>query len=801
MVLTQESAQKLALHYGLQPDEYRHLSDRLGRIPHNDEMAVCGALWSEHCSYKSSRIHLKRLHTQEPWVLQGPGENAGIVAVNENWGIAFKMESHNHPSYIEPYQGAATGVGGILRDVFCMGARPIANINCLRYGSLVSKQDWNAHCLKETVRGIGDYGNSVGVPTVTGDTSFHDGYKKNILINAFTAGLIHKDRIFRGVVTSVAGDSAEGNLLVYFGSATGRDGVHGATMSSSEFSASGQSLRPTVQVGDPFAEKVLLEATLHLLNSGLIVGLQDMGAAGLVSSSAEMAARSGCGVALELDSVPQRAADMRSWEILLSESQERMLCSVKPQKLNPLLAMLETFDLHAAVIGKVTNTGRFVCTYRGETCVDLPLPILVEDSPRYEWPIEPRDQYLAKQATIRNSNGGTHPSWHQRIREGISMADLLKGEPTLVETLALMPNFASREPIYSHYCATVQANTVAGVGALQDAAAAVVRLPQEAQTSPSAQAGIALAAGCEERWVQLDPLHGSALSILKSARKIASVGGNPLALTDCMNFGSPKNPAVMRQFSDAIDAMTWIGKELHIPVVSGNVSLNNQTDSEPIPPTPMIGMVGTVADVRRVPKTLLSRTHRFNTAASAENGGRLTLIHLSAKQGVAASSYDLSLTSWLLGGENRGPVAKPDLAQERAEWKCLAAAVDAGILTLAAPVSHGGLLGRIVKLALENRATAYLLNSELSRPARQWFAEGSMGYLVAVESARDLERLTELAKRASLDVTTMGYLVRDDLTTTGPLKGESATRLDLSKLYPSWRSSIDVWNLRHLERA
>ncbi|MEN9530162.1 MAG: phosphoribosylformylglycinamidine synthase, partial [Pseudomonadota bacterium] len=555
MTVATESAEdkkwrELAQGFGLSAEEFARLKDCLKRAPSLEEIAVAGALWSEHCSYKSSRVHLARFHTQESWVLQGPGENAGIVEIAPGVGLAFKMESHNHPSYIEPYQGAATGVGGILRDVFCMGARPVANLNCLRYG----EGEYNAHLLKHTVRGIGDYGNSVGVPTVGGQTRFHQGYSKNILVNAFTAGLVKSDAIFRGKLqnentptgqqepsglipgTTLNPDKRKelfpegANLLLYFGSATGRDGVHGATMSSDTFDDSAATLKPTVQVGDPFAEKKLLEVTLELLDKKLCVGLQDMGAAGLTSSGVEMAGRSGCGVALDLNLIPARTARLKPYEYLLSESQERMLCAVTPENAGPVLELCKKHQVAAAIIGSVNNTGEFVCIHNDVVACALPVDVLTENAPKYSWPLQERSEYLKNHAKIENrsqppSEAATSSSM-QRAKPALqlclpestrqSLAQVFESKQTTLamawkKILPLMhewlslPAQSSKEPLTRHYCSTVQGNTLAGCQTPRTSAAAVVRLDDaysalDMKQDPLADTvpAIALVAGCQE---------------------------------------------------------------------------------------------------------------------------------------------------------------------------------------------------------------------------------------------------------------------------------------------------------------
>jgi phosphoribosylformylglycinamidine (FGAM) synthase-like enzyme len=779
-----------AARLGLTAEEADRICSRLGRNPSREELAVCGALWSEHCSYKSSRPHLRRFHTKEDWVLQGPGENAGVYAINDHWAIAFKMESHNHPSYIEPYQGAATGVGGILRDVFCMGARPIASLNCLRFG----EGNWNAHLLRRVVEGIADYGNSIGVPTVGGDTQFHLMYSQNILVNAFTAGLVHRERIFKGVLTDqpptrqtpwpTAGKMGhpidpelehtlfppEENVLIFFGSATGRDGVHGATMSSAEFSADSETLRPTVQVGDPFAEKVLLEATMALINSGMMVGLQDMGAAGLTSSSAEMAGRSGCGVAIDLSKVPLRAPGMQPWEILLSESQERMLCAVRPEHVSAVQALLDQFEIPHSCIGRVNGTGRFICVYRNAICVDLPCAMLTDEAPLYHWPLADRSDYLARfhkvnasssltlaepaPATAPPSEQVANDAPHRELRLRLSGhrqqiaeqldARLRSDKRTLAEILTpenisvirdtlLLPAYCGRQPLFEHYCATVQGQTVAAAGALMESAAAVVRLPAHAQMSPGAAQGVAFAGGCHERWVEIDPLEGAAHSAAAVARKITATGGIPRAMTDCLNFGSPRDPFVMRQISDAIDGLNRVARDMRIPVVSGNVSLNNQTDGKAIPPTPMIAIAGDVDDVRTVIPS------RFTPGSRRSAPRRAAICALVPKAIANHARYSLSETALLWGGSNEGPVPPFDPSLEQALTHGLQQLHTTHALLVARPIGRGGLFTTLCRLALESHCHWQASEKVLACPAHELFAEGQTGYLFATEHPLQIE--------------------------------------------------------------
>jgi phosphoribosylformylglycinamidine synthase subunit PurL len=775
-LLTKEFLEQ-AIRFGLNEDELNQFCIQLGRLPSFEELAVCGALWSEHCSYKSSKVHLKRFHTDEAWVLQGPGENAGVVAINKDYGIAFKMESHNHPSYLEPYQGAATGVGGILRDVFCMGAFPIASLNCLRFG----EGKWNGTLIRDTVRGIGDYGNSVGVPTICGDISFHHNYSKNILVNAFNAGIIHKDKIFRGILSEASDKQVlplkkaaetilpkikvtteltkeindflfpEGeNVLIYFGSATGRDGVHGATMSSSEFSNVGAALKPTVQVGDPFAEKVLLEATLSLIDKKLTVGLQDMGAAGLTSSSVEMAGRSGCGVAIDLNKVPQRASNMQAWEILLSESQERMLCAVSPDKIDAVLKELDNFNISYAVVGKVNYTGLFSCIFDNKIVTATPVPILVENVPRYEWPIQNREEYLNNHQVLINetseiawhgekdtaklslSLNAVNKNAHDDILNNINLENFIEKYPKILASLFSHPTNASRSPIYHNYCSTVQGNTVAGCGSLQSASAGVVRLPQYAQEIDSVgnttKTGVAIAGGCEERWVELNPFEGSALSALKVARKIIATGGVPLAMTDCLNFGSPRSPEVMRQISDAVDGINLVAKELHIPIVSGNVSLNNQTSGKPIPPTPMLGIVGRIDDISKVPLDTLPSQYFKKSGNNS-----IALFHISDKNALENSSYEASQTAWLLGGKN-SLCPKLNLKSEKELWQTILSFIVKLSPKMCYPIGHGGLLGSLISTSLKSCCVLELSNHLWKTPVKQLFAEGNMGFIIGFDT-------------------------------------------------------------------
>jgi phosphoribosylformylglycinamidine synthase subunit PurL len=573
---------RLAKQHKLSAEEYARLVEVLGRAPSYTELGVFSVMWSEHCSYKSSRVHLRRLPTTGPLVIQGPGENAGVVDIGDGYAAVFKMESHNHPSFIEPHQGAATGVGGILRDVFTMGARPIAGLDSLRFGR--PDHPKTPELLQGVVAGIGGYGNCIGVPTVGGELQFDARYDGNILVNAFACGIAHKDKIFYGRASGV------GNSILYIGAKTGRDGIHGATMASDEFSEGGPSQRPTMQVGDPFMGKLLLEACLELFAEDVLEGIQDMGAAGLTSSSVEMAGRAGCGVELDLDSVPRRARQMTPYEILLSESQERMLLVAKPGKEDRVRAICRKWELDCEVIGRVTTGGRWVVTATPEhdplddapstTCpvvvCDLPIDALTAGAPAYDRPqVDP---------PLRAGSGA--PLVPGDLRE-----ELLG--------LCASPNIGSRAWVYRQYDHIVRGGSIVRPGS----DAAVVRVLCErdakgtlAEGAPSkTEKLLAFAVDCNGRHVEQDAFHGGAMAVAEACRNLVCSGAEPLGLTDCLNFGNPERPEVMRSFARAVDGIAAACTALGVPIVSGNVSLYNETDGKPILPTPTIGAVGLIA--------------------------------------------------------------------------------------------------------------------------------------------------------------------------------------------------------------
>jgi phosphoribosylformylglycinamidine synthase subunit PurL len=546
---------ELIASHGLTRDEYASIEKILGRAPNYVELGIFSVMWSEHCSYKSSRVHLKKFPTSGPRVIQGPGENAGVVDIGDGWVAAFKMESHNHPSFIEPYQGAATGVGGILRDIFTMGARPIACLDSLRFGDLDAPR--MRYLVDGVVRGIGGYGNCIGIPTVGGETSFHACYNGNILVNAFALGVTTGDKIFKGTASGV------GNPVIYVGSKTGRDGIHGATMASAEFDEASEEKRPTVQVGDPFTEKLLLEACLEVMESDAIVGIQDMGAAGLTSSSFEMAGRAGTGVRLVIDNVPVRESGMTPYEIMLSESQERMLIVAKRGRERDVVRIFEKWDLNASVIGEVTDDGFVRIFWRGDEVAAIPVDPIATEAPVYNRPV------------------GKDP--HPSLRDTLSRTP--ERDSDLTQTLFRLlasPNLCSKHWIFEQYDTTVRTNTIARP---EQRDAAIVRVKGNGRA-------LAITSDVNPLYCYLEPYEGGKQAVAEAARNVAASGGKPIAITDCLNFGSPERPEIMWQFSECIRGISEACRALGTPVVSGNVSFYNETEGRAIYPTPTVGMVG-----------------------------------------------------------------------------------------------------------------------------------------------------------------------------------------------------------------
>jgi phosphoribosylformylglycinamidine synthase len=551
---------ELARQHGLSAEEYERIRKIMGRDPSVTELGIFSVMWSEHCSYKSSRVHLKKFPTKGPRVLQGPGENAGIIDIGDGMAVAFKMESHNHPSYIEPYQGAATGVGGILRDVFTMGARPIALLDSLRFGRIDHPR--TRYLVDGVVSGIAGYGNCIGVPTVGGEVYFDESYDGNILVNVFTLGVVRHDRIFRGTASGV------GNPVIYVGSKTGRDGIHGATMASEEFDEKSEEKRPTVQVGDPFTEKLLLEACLELMKTDAIVGIQDMGAAGLTSSSFEMASRAGTGFLMDLDLVPQREEKMTPYELMLSESQERMLIVAKKGREDEVRGIFEKWDLDFSVIGEVTGDGIGRVRMGGRTVAEIPIAAVTDDAPVYNRPAarpEGQDAMLRLDFSALPSPADLTETWKRMMG---------------------CPEMADKRWVYRQYDYMIRTNTLV----LPGSDAAVLRVK-------GTKKGIALSVDCNSRYCLLDPYVGGMLAVCESARNVACSGAEPIGVSDCLNFGNPEKPEIMWQFRSAIEGMAKACEAFKVPVVSGNVSFYNETKGKGINPTPTVAMVGLLEDV------------------------------------------------------------------------------------------------------------------------------------------------------------------------------------------------------------
>ncbi len=664
-----------AADYGLKADEYDLIVRRLNREPNDVELGVFSVMWSEHCSYKSSKKHLVKFPTKGPKVICGPGENAGVIDIGDGQACIFKMESHNHPSYIEPYQGAATGVGGIMRDVFTMGARPVALLNALRFGD--PSHPKTKRLVSGVVSGIGGYGNCVGVPTVAGETNFHRGYDGNILVNAMCVGLADADKIFYSAAPSA------GLSVVYFGSKTGRDGIHGATMASQEFDDASEEKRPTVQVGDPFAEKLLIEATLELMATGAVAAIQDMGAAGLTSSSVEMAGKGGVGIELDLDAVPQREEGMSAYEMMLSESQERMLAILKPGRESEGHAIFEKWGLDAAIIGKTTETGHLVLKHRGQTVADVPLAPLFDDAPLYDRPwVAP-----APQPRIEVANAPT---------PGDLKAAVLK--------LMSAPDMASKRWLWEQYDRHVMADTLEDSATGADSGIVRVHGTKKA---------LAVTSDVTPRYVQNDPYEGGKQAVAEAWRNLTAVGATPIAITDNLNFGNPERPEIMGQIVRAIEGMAEACAALDFPVVSGNVSLYNETNGAAIPPTPTVGGVGLIADYAR----------------RADFGGLKTgdvLVLIGATKGELGASMYLRE----IAGREDGAPPPVDLALERKTGDVVRGLIQSGQLRTVHDLSDGGLAAALCEMCLASN-----VGCDLRLEGVPWvtlFAEDQARYLVAL---------------------------------------------------------------------
>ena len=706
-----KSLAETAAEYGLKSEEYDLIVQRLNREPNLVELGVFSVMWSEHCSYKSSRKHLGKFPTSGPKVICGPGENAGVIDIGEGpdgrkMACIFKMESHNHPSFIEPYQGAATGVGGIMRDVFTMGARPVAMMNALRFGE--PDHPKTRHLVSGVVAGIGGYGNCMGVPTVGGEVNFHRSYNGNILVNAMCVGLARADRIFKSAAKGA------GNPVVYIGSKTGRDGIHGATMASAEFSEDSEEKRPTVQVGDPFTEKLLLEACLELMETDAIVAIQDMGAAGLTSSSAEMGDKGGSGIELDLDRVPQREADMTAYEMMLSESQERMLAVLKPGREAEAERIFRKWELDFAVIGVTTDTKRLVVKHKGEVVADMPITALSDEAPRYERPYENRQAAIGLTGDTNIIPGRGSPASRDVLR---SLATILSS-----------PDMASRRWVWEQYDHTVMADTVQRPGG----DAAVVRVH-------NTNKGLAITTDVSPRYCKADPYEGAKQAVAEAWRNITAVGAKPLAITDNLNYGNPEKPEIMAQIVAGVDGIGEACRALDFPVIGGNCSLYSETNGEGILPTPAIGGVGLMADV-----------HRMATIALKREGDAIIVI------GETRGHLGQSIFMREIQHTEAGACPPVDLATEKKNGDFVRGLIETGRVDTVHDVSDGGLLVALAEMALAgNIGLEVGIAGETTESIPFFFGEDQARYILAVPAEQTQDILDE-ARDHGIFVTALG---------------------------------------------
>lgn len=723
----------LVASHGLKPDEYQRILDLIGRVPSFTELGIFSAMWNEHCSYKSSRIHLRGLPTKAPWVIQGPGENAGVIDIGDGLAVVFKMESHNHPSFIEPYQGATTGVGGILRDVFTMGARPIACLNALSFGA--PDHPKTRHLVSGVVAGIGGYGNSFGVPTVAGEVRFHPRYNGNILVNAMAVGLAQADKIFYAAASGV-------NMpIVYLGSKTGRDGIHGATMASAEFGEDSEEKRPTVQVGDPFAEKLLLEACLEIMAKGCVISIQDMGAAGLTCSAVEMGAKGDLGVELDLDKVPCRETGMSAYEMMLSESQERMLMVLKPEKEKEAEDIFRKWGLDFAIVGHTTPTRRFVVRHGGDVMADLPIKELGDEAPVYDRP------HVAspKPPVIRAED----------VAPPLSNADAL-------EKIIGAPDMASRRWVWEQYDHVIGGNTFQRPGG----DAAVIRV----NDGPK---GLALTADVTPRYCEADPFEGGKQAVAEAWRNITAVGGKPLAITDNLNFGNPERPEIMGQFVGAIRGIGEACRALDFPVVSGNVSLYNETNGRGILPTPTIGGVGLIDDFAK------SATLAFKKPGEA-------IVLIGATEGWLGQSIYLRE----ICGREEGAPPPVDLAVEKRNGDFVRGLIRAGRVSAVHDCSDGGLIVALAEMAMASGIGAGLVAPLPKLPPHAlYFGEDQARYVVTA-TPDEADRIMADAARGGVPAILLGRTGGNVLT----LPGERPISIaKLRQRFEGWLPAYMAW--------
>ncbi|MFZ4794786.1 MAG: phosphoribosylformylglycinamidine synthase subunit PurL [Blastocatellia bacterium] len=759
-------------------EEYARIQQLLGRDPNMTELGIFSVMWSEHCSYKSSKVHLRRLPTEGECLVQGPGENAGIVEIGNGWCAAFKIESHNHPSFIEPYQGAATGIGGILRDIFTMGARPVAAMNSLRFGPIRDQEiapdsevseatsarsiGRNRRIMAGVVKGLGHYGNAFGVPTIGGEIYFDKCYSLNPIVNAFALGIVRREQIFYGKAEGV------GNPVIYVGARTGRDGIHGAIMASAEFDGAAMEKRPTVQVGDPFCEKLLLEACLEAMRENAILGIQDMGAAGLTSSSCEMGARAGTGIEIEIDLVPQRETGMTAYEMMLSESQERMLIVAEKGRERQILEIFQRWDLEAVIIGRVISDQKLRVFHHGELVADVPNLALTDEAPRYQRPMKP------------------FPIDQEDVSPRIASAiEELKVERGTNETLAILndilgqlvvsPNLASKEWVYGQYDHMVRTNTVV----LPGSDAAVIRVKETRHS-------LAMSVDANGRYCRLNPREGARLAVVESARNVVCSGAKPLAVTNCLNFANPERPEVMWSFSETIDGMADACRRLGVPVTGGNVSLYNETEGSGIDPTPVIGMLGLVDEARHI-----------TTQWFKNEGDRILLL------GLTRADLGASELLYLLTGEVYGAVPDLDLDLEVAVQTACLEAIRSGLVKSAHDCSEGGLAFALAECSFSSYGrpaigaridlTEHSLLSGILDPATLLFAESPSRILLSVRPG-DVQAVAAIAREARTPCAVIGTVGGDRLEISG---SEKLIDQPVGILEEPWRNCLS----RQLDRG
>jgi phosphoribosylformylglycinamidine synthase II len=767
--------------HNISPDEYERIKQLMGREPNFTELGIFSVMWSEHCSYKSSKVHLRRLPTEGDCLVQGPGENAGIVDIGDGWCAAFKIESHNHPSFIEPYQGAATGIGGILRDIFTMGARPVAAMDSLRFGPVRDEEidesreqtsaksiARNRRIMAGVVKGLGDYGNAFGVPTVGGEVYFDPCYSLNPLVNAFALGLVRREQIFYGKAEGI------GNSVIYVGAKTGRDGIHGATMASAEFDEAAMEKRPTVQVGDPFAEKLLLEACLEAMRAGAIVGIQDMGAAGLTSSSCEMGARAGTGVAINLDLVPQRETGMTAYEMMLSESQERMLIVAERGHDRQVLEIFHRWDLDAVIIGHVIEKQHLRVLHNGEVVADIPNLALTDEAPRYNRPMKPFEISSEDVTSKLNAAISTLNAQSPNLKSDSER------RTELLRCLLASPNLASKEWVYRQYDHMVRTNTVV----LPGSDAAVLRVKETRRS-------LAMSLDCNGRYSSLNPREGAKLAVAESARNVVCSGARPIAVTNCLNFPSPERPEMMWAFSETIDGMAEACRALSTPVTGGNVSFYNETEGRGIYPTPVIGMLGVIEDAKHI-----------TTQWFKETGDVIVLL--------GATRNDLGASELLsvLTGEASGAVPQINLDVEKAVQQVCLTAIQTCLVRSAHDCSDGGLAVALAescfssyrrnalgaKIDLTDHAKLSGLNDDLVL----LFAESPSRIILSVKQEK-VEKVKELALQFGISCAVIGVIGGESLNIA--CNGKELVNESVAVLEEAWRGGLPQALDRPLQMA